>query len=492
MKKYNTIILTTLLALAIMFTSCSDFLDTNPTDRLPADQVETLSDAEKIVNGFYINMKWNNYYGTPLMLLGETRGDDLRPRRETGGYAQIYNYEFTPSNYSYGEIWSTAYNIIMNTNVFLNIWENIPATSVDEIAQKNDFKGQALTVRAFCHFDIAKVYGYPYQKDNGQSLGAVKGNRIFNLGEQVERSSVNETYEFAIEDLTQALTLLSTDRKHGNFDYWGAKGLLARIYLYKGDYDNAFKHADEILTNATNPYSLIPNAQYVDSWGQPNSSETMLELLTSAFSHIDDNGGVDSWYHVLWHGEGFSAGNLIPTDAWFAILDEDPDDIRHKLIEEKTEAGSDFRWLAKFRGNNGDGDFKINNPMIMRLSEIYLIAAEAALMKSSKDQTKADYYLNAVRQRANPNATTITATVDEVFKERRKEFIGEGHRYYDLGRLGLTINRSTPDNKLPADSEYKIVDPWNRGENQYQVILPMPQSQRTANPAALQNPGYPD
>jgi tetratricopeptide (TPR) repeat protein len=475
-----------------MFSSCSDFLDTNPTDRLPADQVETLSDAEKIVNGFYINMKWNDYYGTPLMLLGETRGDDLRPRRETGGYAQIYNYEFTPSNYSYSGIWSTAYNIIMNTNVFLNIWENIPATSVDEIAKKNDLKGQALTVRAFCHFDIAKVYGYPYQKDNGLSLGAVKGDRIFNLGEHVERSSVKETYDFVIEDLTQALTLLSKDRKHGNFDYWGAKGLLARVYLYKGDYNNAFKHADEILTDPTNPYSLIANDRYVDAWGQPNSSETMLELLTSVFSHIDDNGGVDSWYYILWHGEGFSGGNLIPTDAWFAILDEDPDDVRHGLIEEKTESGVTFRWLAKFPGNNGDGDFKINNPMIMRLSEIYLTAAEAALMKSPPDQSKADFYLHEIRKRANPATTQITATIDEVLKEKRKEFIGEGHRYYDLGRLGLTVNRNTTDNKLPASSEYKIVDTWNTAGNQFQVILPLSQSERTSNPAALQNPGYPD
>jgi tetratricopeptide (TPR) repeat protein len=475
-----------------MLTSCSDFLDTNPTDRLPADKVKTLKDAEKIVDGFYFTMKWNNYYGTPLMLLGETRGDDLRPRRESGGYQQIYNYEFTPSNYSYGDIWATAYNVIMNVNVFLNNWESIEATSDEEIAKKNDCKGQALAVRAFCHFDIARVYGYPYQKNNGTSLGAVKGNKVFTVGEQAERISVAETYNFIINDLTEALTLLSTDRKHGNLDYWGAKGLLARVYLYKGDYDNAFKHADEILTDATNPYSLVTNAQYIDSWEQPNSSETMLELLTSAFSHIDDNGGVDSWYYILWHGEGFSSGNLVPTDSWLALLDEDPDDVRHGLVKQGTDAGVNFRWLAKFRGNNGDGDFKINNPMIMRLSEIYLIAAESALMKSSPDQNKADFYLNEIRKRANPAAVQITATVDEVLKERRKEFIGEGHRYYDSGRLGLTINRNTPDNKLPADSKYKIVDPWNAEGNQYQVILPIPQSQRTANPAAFQNPGYPD
>jgi hypothetical protein len=472
-----------------MFTSCSDFLNTNPTDRLPVDQVRTLKDAEKIVTGFYYSMKWNDYYGTPLMLLGESRGDDLRPRLESGGYQQIYNYEFTPSNYSYSGIWAVAYNVIMNTNTLLNSLENIEISSMDDTVPRNDYRGQALAIRALCHFDIARVYGYPYQKDNGASMGAVKGDRVLVVGEQAARISVAETYNFIIDDLTKALKLISTERRHGYLDYWGVKGLLARVYLYKGDYDNAFKHADEILTDPDNPYELVPNSQYVDSWGQPNSSETMLELLTSALSHIDENGGVDSWYYILWHGEaGFSGGNLVPTDAWFALLDEDPDDVRHGL----TEQGDGFRWLSKFRGNNGDQDFKVNNPMIMRLSEIYLIAAEAALMKSSPNQIKADAYLHAIRERANPAAVQITATVDEVLKERRKEFIGEGHRYYDLGRLGLIINRDTPDSQLPADSEYKTVDPWNRSGNQYQVVLPISQTQRKANPAALQNPGYPD
>ena len=130
--------------------------------------------------------------------------------------------------------------------------------------------------------------------------------------------------------------------------------------------------------------------------------------------------------------------------------------------------------------------------MVYRFAETYLIAAEAALMKSSVDQTKANTYLHEVRKRANPAVTQVTATVDLVLKERRKELIGEGHRYYDLGRLGRTIDRNTSDNKLPGNSEYVTVDPWNRGGDQYQVILPISQSQRTANPAAVQNPGYPD
>ncbi len=496
MKKYSVKLLT-LLTAVVLLASCSDFLDKSGTGSLPADQIKSLKDAEKVVNGFYVQMKWNDYYGTNLMVLGENRGDDLRPLRESGGYSAIYNYIFGPTQNSYSAVWAKAYNVIMNTNVFLqDVWENIPAVSAADIATKNDLKGQALAVRAFCHFDVAKVYGYPYQKDNGASLGAVVNEEVVSLGEQKARSTVAETYVSIIKDLEDALPLLSKSKHPGNFNYWGVKGLLARVYLYQGDYENAFKHADEVLTDASNPYMLTTNASYVSSWENGDSPETMLELKISPDSGLDNNGGVDSWYYIMWHGEGFAAGNLVPTDAWFAVIDEDPNDVRQDLIETKVDATTtpptSYRWLAKFRGNSGEGDFKRNHPMVIRLSEVYLIAAEAALMKSSKNQGKADTYLHTIRKRANASATQLTATVDLVLKERRKELIGEGHRYYDLGRLGLMVDRSGSDNQIEMGNNYVIVDPWNRSGTQYQVILPLSSDQRTVNPAALQNPGYPD
>ncbi|MDR0659995.1 MAG: RagB/SusD family nutrient uptake outer membrane protein [Prevotellaceae bacterium] len=495
MKKYS-IKLLALLTSAILLGSCSDFLDTDPTNRVPSNEIQTIRDLEKIVNGFYLQMKWNDYYGTPIMVLGETRADDFKPRRSTGGFQQIHRYDFTTTNYSYGGIWDKAYNVIMNTNFLLTLWDGIPANTQDEIDRKNNVKGQLYTVRAFCHFDIVRLYCYPYLKDNGASLGAVIGDKVFGLGEQKARATVKETYDFVIGDLTEALTYLSSDYSKepspGNFNYWGAKGLLARVYLYKGDYDNAFKHADEILTDPDNPYRLNTNLEYVAAWGQQDAPETMLELKVTIMSNLDDNGGVDSWYYVVWHGPGFAAGNLVPTKKWFDLLDQDPDDVRHGLIETRYPDPEEtpftpFKWLAKFPGY--DKDFKKNNPMIMRLTEIYLIAAEAALKKSTPDQAKANQYLNAIRLRANPALTNVTATEDLVLDERRKEFIGEGHRYFDLARLGKTIDR-TYDNSLPGTNAYKIVDPWNVSGTQHKVILPISNAQRLANPLADQNPGY--
>lgn len=83
-------------------------------------------------------------------------------------------------------------------------------------------------------------------------------------------------------------------------------------------------------------------------------------------------------------------------------------------------------WLDKFPGNNRD-NFRLNNPRVLRISEAYLIAAEGAL-KGSAGAGVASPYLNAIRKRANPAAVDVIATDNLIQEERRKEFIGEGHR----------------------------------------------------------------
>ena len=490
MKKIDKIILLSVFAISALFSSCKDFLNTGPTDSIPSDMVNTLVDAQRIANGMYSRMKWYDYYGANMLVMGENRADDIRPRLETSGYIAIYQYDFSPDVNSYGGFWSRIYNILLNANSLLELIDNFPANGQAEIDIRNDIKGQALAVRALCHFDLARLYGYPYQMDNGASLGAVIATEVIPQGQTRPRGTVKETYDVVIQSLTEALPLLSKDRNHGHFNYWAAKGLLSRAYLYMGDYDNAFKHADELITTVGGTYSLIPNSRYVDSWSEQDSDETLLELLVTIESNLDTNYGVALYFYGLSQEPGAMTGSfLVPTDTWLGIIDEDPNDVRRGLIQQGF-APQGERWLRKFAGNSvSPPNYGLHNPVLIRLSEVYLIASEAALMKTSRDQSKADQYLNAIRRRANPNAPTLTATVDEILKERRKELVGEGHRFFDLSRLGRTIDRTAPDNVLPINSTYKVINPWDK-VNFYKVVLPMSTTQLSANPDALQNPGY--
>lgn len=119
---------------------------------------------------------------------------------------------------------------------------------------------------------------------------------------------------------------------------------------------------------------------------------------------------------------------------------------------------------------------------LLRLSDIYLIAAEAALKKSTPNQNKADFYLNKIRKRAVSELT---------LKKRRKELVMENHRFYDAMRLGLTLNRE----KTPGegtDHYLNSTDLISPNWNDYRIILAIPQAEVGVNPniQGQQNLGY--
>ena len=127
-------------------------------------------------------------------------------------------------------------------------------------------------------------------------------------------------------------------------------------------------------------------------------------------------------------------------------------------------------------------DYRLIMYALLRLSDIYLIAAEAALKKSTPNQNKADFYLNKIRKRAVSELT---------LKKRRKELVMESHRFYDTMRLGLTLNRE----KTPGegtDHYLNSTDLISPNWNDYRIILAIPQAEVDVNPniQGKQNLGY--
>ena len=160
-------------------------------------------------------------------------------------------------------------------------------------------------------------------------------------------------------------------------------------------------------------------------------------------------------------------------------LNEDPDDVRLGLLV--ADKNGTERTINKYPGR---GSVTINNVRVLRLSDIYLIGAEAALKKASPDQDLADEYLYQIRHRANPNVTKIDATLDLIAKERRKELVLEGHRLYDVLRQGAEITRQGGSHFLNGND--LITVKWS----DYRTVMPIPQAEIDANPNILQNPEY--
>lgn len=484
MKRYILHILW-VTALVFMVASCKGFLDTEPTDKVVAETaMKTLYDANVAVNGLYKDIKYQDYYGGMMQLLGDQRGDNIQPRLMSTGWVQVYSLGYDAEATTYFALWTRCYQAIMRCNTLIENLDKLEATSAADVAKKNDYLGQAYAVRALVYFDLARCYGYPYMKDQGASLGAVLITELLGPTESKKpRSTVAETYKVVLDDIQAALPLLSKLRNTGHFNYWAAKLLQARVYLYKGEWDNAYDAAKEVIDQS--PYELVSTEQYVDYWKEEGASETLLELFVSAQSGIDADGGYVSYWHNLWHGAPSAGATLIPTTSWVNLIDSEPGDVRAQFVRYDSQYDDSSPWFAKFPGNGGT-NFRYNNPKVLRLAEAYLIAAEAAL-KGKGGTAMATTYLNVIRKRANPSIEDIVATDDAIQIERRKELVGEGHRFFDQMRLGKTIVRLDGDGFNFAES---IGCPGTIDWNYFKVVLPISHTQRKFYPELQQNTGY--
>lgn len=489
MKRF---IYNTAVALGVLLgaSSCDGFLDRIPTDSVVSESaMATLADAEVVANGLYTDLKYYTMYGSYIPYMGDMRGDNLYPTNASGTGRTIYTLEYEPVQSTYFGMWQNYYTTIMRANTLIANIETIPVMSSADQEKKDDILGQALAIRALCHWDIARLYGYPYMKDNGASLGAVVLTEVVAPSEsKLPRNTVAETYAQVEKDLTLALTKLSKSKNDGHFNYWAARMLQAKVALYKGDWQTAFTAASEVVESS--PYRMVPNSEYLAYWGKQCDDESVLEFLVTNTGDIDSDGGFYTMYHNMWFDDKAAGADIIPSKAWKDLFADTPNDVRAQMIAyDDPETGaikSGEYWLKKFIGNKDLGyTFRRNNPRIFRITDAYLMAAEAALELAGK-QDIANEYLNAVVKRADPTAADVVATLDRIQIERQKEFIGEGHRFFDvLRRGGKIVKDASLDDRDFAGNTRQEID-WN----DYRVVLPISHNEIMLYPELQQNPGY--
>lgn len=460
----------------LLFTGCNGYLDTAPSDGVRKDEaIRTEEDVLTALRGAYDALSDAQYYGADFIVYGDVKGDDVQTSITANAKRTeaVYRFSWTESTAPAG-LWLMPYQVISRVNFILSELER---GFVPDSAVVRDAKGQALALRALCHFNLLLVYGYPYLKDGGTSLGVPLVRRVLESGDMPARETVAAGYNMVISDLKAAVDLLDEDVKNGYINRWAAKALLARVCLYKGDWNAAFTYAADVMEHG--PYSLIPKDEYTVSWAKDFTVESVFQLNIPKTSASNRN-----LLGYLVSPKGYMA--MVATQDLVDLLMEDPVDVRLSLLKRvKINAAGDIRYfIYKYPGR--DGNLAVNNMKILRLSDISLIAAEAALKKTGPDQESADKYLNLVCKRANPLLPDVVATEELVLKERRKELFLEGHRFFDAMRLGKTIVREGGFHFL---NQNDLISPdWD----DYRIVAPIPQAELDANPSIRthQNPGY--
>ena len=489
--------------LAASLSSCvNDWLDVAPSDGTDADAALTSSsDLDAARTGMYKALKGNgslvDYYGQQFFVYGDVHaGDDYQYNNLGGSNRASFYYDMnyqTASEFT-SSTWKSPYIVIGRANRIIAAAEGGALSDAAEAkATIDQYAAEAKVLRALAHFDLVRIYGKPYTEDQGASLGVPLVTEVLESNAKPARSTVAEVYTQVVKDLTEAISsnALATETEPGYVSVWGAKAILSRVYLNMGDYANALSVAEDIIKKNSGA-ALWTRDQYFKAWdaSTPNESEFLFRLNVAGSTDNNDLNGIGN----LQQRDGYK--EMVATKKFVDMLTSDPKDVRNDMFlpakaeKEVAVYGTNKVFLNKLRGQGGNLR-NVTIVPIIRLSEVYLTAAECAFRNN--DKTKAVEYLNdLVKNRTTTVASLATVdniTLDRILIERRKELIGEGQRYFDALRNNETITRYTSE----ADKGWhktlsKEAQSFNR--DYFKAIAAIPQAEINANPNIKQNTGY--
>lgn len=470
--KYIILILTIIGAMAA---SCKKFLDVQPEDKVLEPQLfKTPIGIKSVLNGLYIGIASNNLYGNRLSLSTiEVLGQRYNIPSTHGLYKiATYAYGDAPTTTHLENIWTNAYSSILNANSFLSNIDMYKGTL--DAKTEAIYKGEALAMRAFLHFDLLRLFGPRYSTADSTALSIP----YYDSPKSAINPLIpaNEFMDKVISDLRTAETLLAedaiitggvntaaytetadflTNNRNLRFNLYAVKGLLARAYLYRGDKVSALKYAKEVIavadkfkwTTVANALSEKQNPDRVFStemiFGVMNTQ--LYNLHTSLFDpSLEDN------------------TILAPLTARLnTTYESNENDYRFNLNWQIPTTGiKSYRTFYKYADIvDKKKTFRFMIPLL-KISEMYYIAAETEPIAANGINL-----LNIVRANRGLTALATTANVNtELQKEYQKDFFGEGQIFYYYKRRNIT---AIPNGSSTANITVNYAVPMPVSETQY-------------------------
>ncbi|CAD0006954.1 RagB/SusD family nutrient uptake outer membrane protein [Flavobacterium salmonis] len=483
---------TMLLAVLFLLQSCSDFLEQEPGTQISInEQLSTKAGILQALNGTYRELE-ANVRGERFAVYADVQGGNLKftpyPTTRSSGKGEIvtptniqnvYSFNDNANQSNFVSFYSDSYDIINQSNLILEFTDALKDATESE---KNQIKAEALTIRAYSHFLLIEIYSQNYSYTNDAShLGIIYNTESITKGlKYPARETAARTYTLIVEDITTALNLysniqLSSGPAYSYFNINSAKALLSRVYLAKNDWQNAYATANDVITNSG--VSLMSSADYIAQWEKTDTpvSEILLEFSISRDATTGTVGG--SMFAYFGYTSPTVFNNYVASQDLLNLYSAS--DIRKQLFLERPIqtlinnqlVSVNYYFTKKFQDNAAYVAF--------RLSEQYLIRAEAALKLNNPDQTKTD--INVLRERANADLLADSEDLEEaIFLERRKELCFEGHLFFDIARNHKNISRNDGCIALSCGLTYPSP----------KFILPIPRNNINLNANLKQNESY--
>jgi len=457
MKTNFTKIISILLPLGLLITSCNKLLEVTPKYIYTTEQIyanDQLADSVILaLYGKFANMQTN------LSLTTGFSSDEIKPGINSfnPGYTFMYSYNLNPFSGPTNDFWSECYTVIGITNTMI---EGAGQSTGMSQTGKNEVLGQAKFMRALNYYFLVNLYGdVPLVLSSNYQEERLK-----------PRTGVSTIYAQIIKDLEDASLLLADDYRDQRVraNRWAALALLSRVYLFTKDWSKAEAAASQVI-GENKRYTLgqldRPDGTEAMDIFVKNNPEQILQLWNSLGASI---GAVSM---------GEYASFAVTEDAQGLLQAFEPNDKRKNNYIKFEETTASYQ-INKYRSTGEDTTPNNEYTCVLRLSEQYLNRAEARLelgLPTAIDD------VNILRKRAGltnlSSGLSKAQALNAIVQERRVELCFEwADRWFTLKRLGL------------ADAVMSKAKPntWRS----FAQLYPVPTTEIQNNRKLTQNPGY--
>lgn len=443
--KISNYIYNVLLAVGLIasLSSCNDWLDVQPKSQVEDSELFCSQQGYKeALAGVYSSMVSDNTYAKNLMfgavgVLGQEWTD-----YPSSIYDDMDKYDYT-TTYSKSlieGIWTTNYNGIVNAN---NLLSHIDGDQ--KLFSNNNYriiKGEALALRAFLHFDLLRCFGVSYAQSPDKPSIPYCTTMSYKVSPQLK---VREVTGKVIDDLKEAASLLQTCdpivtseeitelndngylmNRQRHLNYYAVRGLMARVYMWMGNYSEAENSAKEVIDSHVFSWATVDKL----SNGEDNSfaTEQLFGLHDDLMSTISDN-----YFNPDMSTSSFSIDQRTLLDYY----EQETSDYRYLyLFQSGVGELADYRFSTKFTESSGDDSYYTKKLPMIRLSEMYLILAECRY-RNGEDALPTINELRTARNIVTPLNAVPEDFYGWLIKEYRREFLGEGQLFFLYKRLNV-------------------------------------------------------
>ena len=435
--------------LATTAISCTKWLDVKPdTDKDRDELVNSVTGIQQMLFGVYTGMVDEGLYGRQLTYgFTEAAAYNYYYANATAGPFNAWAYTSTVNRPIIDNVWTKAYNTIANGNSLLKAIDD--KKSLFTTQEFNVIKGETLALRAFLHFDLLRLFAPNYTVDSTiialpyvatyesirtphekSSTVMAKVLSDLNAAEALLKD-VDPIFTIGLTNTASSKTDFLSNRQY-RFNYWAVQALKARVYLYAGDKVNAELYATKVMEQG--PFTWVNPSTLTGT----NPDVVFMPELIFALNVSK----LETYYQAY-----FAPGlNKIANEASsYAIrIFEDPNDYRF-LYQMTADRYGNKTISGKYKQSiSASAPIKKQTMPMLRLGEMYLIAAECANARGSK--TTAITLMRELRlrrgylsaDRSIPDNITPAELQALIVKEFRKETYVEGQTFFNYKRLNQT------------------------------------------------------